>query len=64
MSTLASQPFGKNIKTLVEGRSGRDISFLSEYNLETEVLYPPGTKFEVMNRVEQNGKVSLHYKEQ
>ncbi|MFU9137171.1 ADP-ribosyltransferase [Erwinia tasmaniensis] len=63
MSTSSSQPFSGNINMTVKGSSGKDISFLSQYNHEAEVLYPPGTKFEVMGRVEQNGRIELMYEE-
>lgn len=63
MSTSSADPFAGNINIVVKGTSGKDISFLSQYNHEAEVLYPPGTKFEVMQRVEQNGKIHLSYEE-
>ncbi|MEB5704253.1 PAAR domain-containing protein [Pantoea anthophila] len=63
MSTSSGEPFGGNVLIKVDGTSGRDISFLSEYPNEAEVLYPPGTKFEVINRVDDGVNTQLHYKE-
>jgi uncharacterized Zn-binding protein involved in type VI secretion len=63
MSTSSKDPFGGNIQIEVKGTSGKDISFLSAYSNEAEVLYPPGTKFEVIERIEQNGKIRLKYEE-
>ena len=62
MSTSADQPFPGNINIIVKGTSGRDIAFVSDYP-EAEVLYPPGAKFEVMDRVDDNGKIFLNYEE-
>lgn len=62
MSTSAGQPFPGNITIIVKGKSGRDIAFVSDYP-EAEVLYPPGTKFEVTGRVDDNGKIFLNYEE-
>ncbi|MDO6410132.1 ADP-ribosyltransferase domain-containing protein [Pantoea phytobeneficialis] len=63
MSTSSGEPFSGNILIKVDGVSGRDISFLSEYPHEAEVLYPPGTQFNVVNRVDGSGKTLLGYKE-
>ena len=62
MSTSSEQPFPGNINIIVKGTSGKDIAFISDYP-EAEVLYPPGTKFEVIDRVEDNGKIFLNYEE-
>ena len=62
MSTSAGQPFPGNVTIIVKGKSGRDIAFVSDYP-EAEVLYPPGTKFEVTGRVDDNGKIFLNYEE-
>lgn len=63
MSTSSGEPFGGNINMKIKGVSGRDISFLSEYPNEAEVLYPPGVKFKVINRVDNGSKIILDYKE-
>ncbi|MDH2068765.1 PAAR domain-containing protein [Pantoea sp. GD03673] len=63
MSTSAKEPFMGSISINVKGVSGKDISFLSEFPNEAEVLYPPGTKFKVIDRVDSDGKVILNYEE-
>jgi len=63
MSTSAKEPFTGAISINVKGVSGKDISFLLEFPKEAEVLYPPGTKFKVINRVDSDGQVFLNYEE-
>ena len=49
----------------IDGKSGRQIDFLSQYKSmnETEVLFKPGTKFEVLERTDVDGTTYLKYKE-
>jgi len=64
MSTDVKEPFKGNIKLNIDGKSGRSIDFLSAFKTtETEVLYPPGTKFEVLSRIEDNGVTIIDLKE-
>ncbi|PQL26210.1 hypothetical protein C5L22_21760 [Pantoea ananatis] len=63
MSTSSNEPFQGNILIKVNGASGRDVAFLSEYPLEAEVLYPPDTQFKVIERIDDGGNITLTYKE-
>ncbi|CAI0702184.1 NAD(+)--protein-arginine ADP-ribosyltransferase Tre1 [Serratia quinivorans] len=63
MSTSAKTPFDGDVSISVRGNSGKQIDFLSKYKNEAEVLYPPNTRFEVINRIEQNGTTHLLYRE-
>jgi hypothetical protein len=56
-STTSGTPRSGNTQFIVSGKTGRDVSKLSQYPGEKEVLYPP-TWFEVTKH-EQVGK-SLH----
>ena len=50
-STDRIKSFPGNVQFEVESVTGRDIRSLSTHSAgEAEVLFPPGTKFEVMNR--------------
>ena len=62
MSTSSNEPFQGNILIKVNGASGRDVAFLSEYPLEAEVLYPPDTQFKVIERIDDGGNITLTYK--
>ena len=61
-SAQSAKAFEGEVKFLVSGSSGRDISFLSGHP-EAEVLYPPGTVFEVWNKIESGPVTHLRYKE-
>lgn len=61
-STSAEKAFSGPVQITTRGVSGRDISFLSGFP-EAEVLYPPGTQFEVLNRIDQGSVTHLLYKE-
>ncbi|WP_437889020.1 PAAR domain-containing protein [Phytobacter sp. V91] len=65
MSSDRVKPFEGPTQITIEGTSGRQIDFLSHYkmNNETEVLFKPGTKFEVLERTDINGTTYLKYKE-
>lgn len=65
MSTDIKQGFDGPTQITVEGKTGRQIDFLSHYKQanETEVLFKPGTKFEVLERTDVGGKTYLKYKE-
>lgn len=63
MSTSVDNPFKGNVNIKIDGYSGRTIDFLSHYPIETEVLFPPATKFEVLGRTDNNGITNLIYKE-
>jgi hypothetical protein len=45
-------PFGGNIQYVVQSSTGRDVSFLSHYPHESEVLFPPGSNFRVDSKIE------------
>jgi hypothetical protein len=57
-SSSAKKPFDGNTQMLVRGVSGKDISFLTKWN-EAEILYPPGTSFKVLNRIESGSTTHL-----
>jgi hypothetical protein len=61
-SAQSAKAFDGEVRFLVSGSSGRDISFLSGHP-EAEVLYPPGTTFEVLNKIESGPLTHLRYKE-
>ncbi|MFB6324862.1 ADP-ribosyltransferase domain-containing protein [Pantoea deleyi] len=63
MSTSAKEPFTGSVLINIKGVSGKDISFFSEFPKEAEVLYPPGIKFKVIDRVDSDGKIFLNYEE-
>lgn len=65
-STDMVKPFKGKIQMQVEGYSGKQIDFVSEFkdiNLENEVLFKPNTKFEVIDRVESHGFIHIKLKE-
>ena len=49
-SSATDQAFSGSHQFAIESRTGRDISFLSSRPEEKEVLFPPGTQFEVLDR--------------
>lgn len=53
-ATDPNKAFSGSLIEKVQGTSGRDISAFSNYD-EAEVLYKPGTQFEVLDRVDQPG---------
>ena len=61
--TFLSSSFGRDLKDMaagtivfsIEGRSGRDISSLSGFERENEVLFAPGTRFKVLGREQVQG---------
>lgn len=51
VSTDTRASFPGNVQFDIYSRTGRDISELSRYaGTEAEVLFPPGTKFQVLSR--------------
>lgn len=58
LSTSADRAlaFNGNVKMTLQGVTGKDISFLSGHR-EAEVLFGPGTRFNVVDRVD-NGSVT------
>jgi hypothetical protein len=38
-----------NVKLVISQQSGREVSYLSAYQSEQEVLFPPGTRFQVLD---------------
>lgn len=46
-------PFGGNIQYVVQSSTGRDVSYLSHYPHEAEVLFPPGSQFRVDSKIEK-----------
>ncbi|MCJ8178420.1 hypothetical protein MRS45_20165 [Pseudomonas viridiflava] len=63
MSSSATTPFqNKNTQMIVEGFSGKDISFLTHLP-EAEVLYPPGVRFEVLSRQDKDFITTVSIKE-
>ena len=61
-SAETGKAFSGNVKYVVRGTSGRDISFLSGHP-EAEVLFPPGTQFQVLNKIESGPVTHLLYQE-
>jgi NAD:arginine ADP-ribosyltransferase len=60
MST--GKPFPGNVQFEVQSATGRDVSYLSHYPNESEVLFPPGSNFRVDSKVEVspgNWKISM-----
>ena len=43
------EAFDGNTKFIIDSASGKDVSFISEHSDESEVLFKPGTKFEVLD---------------
>ena len=46
------KPFGGNVQYVVQSTTGRDVSALSHYPNESEVLFPPGSQFKVNSKIE------------
>ncbi|HET9171519.1 MAG TPA: ADP-ribosyltransferase domain-containing protein [Actinospica sp.] len=46
--------FSGNVHFTAQSVNGRDVSYLSHYPGEAEVLYPPGTQFMVNSKIEPN----------
>ncbi|MNG27947.1 hypothetical protein D3C84_1131310 [compost metagenome] len=61
-SAETGKAFSGNVRIVTRGTSGRDISFLSGHR-EAEVLYPPGTQFNVLNKIESGSVTHLLYQE-
>ncbi|QXW44902.1 MULTISPECIES: DUF6861 domain-containing protein [Pseudomonas syringae group] len=61
-SAMPEKAFNGNVRIEVKGLSGRDVSFLSGH-AEAEVLYPPGTQFQVLNRIESGSTTHISYQE-
>lgn len=52
MST--GKPFPGNVQYEVQSATGRDVSYLSHYPKESEVLFPPGSRFRVDSKIEES----------
>lgn len=64
VSSDVESAFKGPIQMKVEGYSGRQIDFLSEYSAtETEVLFKTNTQFEVISRSDEAGITQIHIKE-
>jgi hypothetical protein len=61
-SAQEAKAFSGNVKMVIRGTSGRDISFLSGHP-EAEVLYAPGTRFQVLNKIESGPVTHLLFQE-
>jgi hypothetical protein len=62
LSPTTANGFGPGVRFTLEGRSGVDVSAISAYRHEAEVLFQRGTKFDVMSKVrdtEGNWHISL-----
>lgn len=46
------EPFPGNVQYVVQSTTGRDVSSLSHYPHESEVLFPPGSRFQVESKIE------------
>ncbi|WID41976.1 minor head protein [Pseudomonas phage ZQG1] len=55
-SAGSNAAFGGNVYMKIQGKTGVDISFFSNYPGEREVLFMPGTKFRIDNVTQTNGK--------
>lgn len=49
-STDKKQPFPGKWQIWVDGKTGKNVAMMSHYPKEDEVLFPPGTRFEVIDR--------------
>ncbi|RYZ73472.1 MAG: hypothetical protein EOP05_10025 [Proteobacteria bacterium] len=56
-----SNTFPGNVEFIISSRSGRDIQGLSANSEEGEVLFPRGSKFEVIDRPETSGNTTKIY---
>jgi hypothetical protein len=55
-STSRSQPFEeKNTYWAIQSRSGKDISSLSKYSPEEEVLFDKGSRFRIVDNFTHDG---------
>lgn len=55
-SAGSNAAFSGNVYMKIQGKTGVDISFFSNYPGEREVLFMPGTKFRIDNVIQENGK--------
>jgi len=55
--------FDGNTEFVIQGKTGRDVSGVSEYADEKEILFAPGTKFEVTSKEVVNGKTVIKLRE-
>ena len=64
-STAATRDakFDGNAEFIIEGRTGRDVSGVSEYENEKEILFRPGTRFEVTSKEVVDGKTIIKMRE-
>lgn len=53
-TTKKTENITRNVKYVITSKSGRDVSMLSEYDFEEEVLFPAGHQFEI-TKVERDG---------
>lgn len=62
-STSADRPFGGNVQFVIESRHGKEIGDLSvnrDQDGGREILFPPGTRFEVLGKAHDEAK-DVHY---
>jgi hypothetical protein len=53
--------FSGNVQYTVQSTTGHDVSFLSHYPHESEVLFPPGSQFQVNSKIEPTpGNVQIN----
>ena len=63
VSTSGSEAFHDEVMFTIEGVSGRDVSLLSDYPDEKEILFQPDTRFEVVEREERDGVTHIRLRE-
>lgn len=60
----ATEQFAGNTELIIDSSSkGKDVSWLSQYSNEDEILFPPDTEFIVLSHEEKEGKHFLHLRE-
>lgn len=64
-SIVKERAFNKDTLMIIESKTGKDVSFLSDYPDEKEILFKPGTRFEVekVYRDRETGKRVIRLKE-
>ena len=62
-SASRGEEFRGNTHWIIHGKTGRLVERLSAHEHETEVLFPPGTRFRVHRRTEHPGYVEITIEE-
>lgn len=62
-SASITHPFEGNVQHVIESVGGKNVSSVSSHPYENEVLFAPGTQFEVLDRREIDDVVRIHLRE-